>query len=72
MTDLTTHDGYMRRFRELTQASADSRCPMRDAHISVESELRSGYGLRRYSTYRSFSTAKSRGTRRAILRPSNK
>lgn len=67
--DLTTNKGYMSRFWECVQDNPDSRHPMRDALNSVESELRARHGLRRYSTYRSFSTAKGRGTQRAILRP---
>lgn len=68
MTDITTNQGYLQRFWERVQGNPDSRHPMRDAHISVESELRTQHGLRRYSTYRSFSAAKSRGTSRAILK----
>lgn len=60
MNDLTTHIGYMARFWELVSANLDTKAPMRNALFSLESELYSNYGVRRYSTYRSFSTAKSR------------
>ena len=61
MPDLKTQDGYMQRFWELVQENNSCSAPMRKALISLESELLSRYGVRRYSSYDSFSAAKSRG-----------
>lgn len=72
MTDITTHSGYLQRFWREVQERPESRHPMRDAHICVESELRTEHGLRRYSTYRSFSTAKTRHVKRANLKPAHR
>lgn len=47
MTDITTHSGYLQRFWREVQERPESRHPMRDAHICVESELRAEHGLRR-------------------------
>lgn len=59
-TDLTTARGYAARFWELVAEKQDSRCPMHDALQLVESELYERHGLRRYTSYGSFSAAKSR------------
>lgn len=58
--DIKTPGGYMSRFWELA-SETDSRSPMRDALRRLESELSEQHGVRRYSTYESFSAAKSRG-----------
>ena len=59
--DISTPRGYMNRFWELASEHQDSRAPMREALRSLESELSANHGARRYSTYESFSAAKSRG-----------
>ncbi len=59
--DITTSEGYRAAFWERVQENAASNHPMRDAHISLESELRAEYGVQRYSSYRSFSVVKGRG-----------
>lgn len=61
MADIKTSEGYMQRFWELAAENQDYRDPMRKALICVESELQEIYGVRRYSSYDSFSAAKSRG-----------
>ena len=50
----------MARFWELVAEHRNERAPMRNAHICVESEFRQRHGVQRYSTYKSFSTVKSR------------
>lgn len=59
-TDIRTSQGYMIRFWQLVSESSDASAPMRLAFISIESELYHFHGLRRYSSYRSFSTVKRR------------
>jgi len=61
MADIKTPEGYMQRFWELTSEYQEHRDPMRKALISIEGELLTEYGVRRYSSYDSFSAAKSRG-----------
>lgn len=56
----------MSRFWELVAERQDSRSPMNDALISLESELLVALGVRRYTTYKSFSAAKSRRRRLEI------
>ena len=72
MTDLKTHDGYMQRFWELVAENRNDRAPMKKALICLESELYARHGLRRYTTYVSFSMAKMRKPQRAKFhRPTN-
>lgn len=54
----------MNRFWELVSDFQDNKAPMRNALISLESELYSSEGIRRYKSYKSFSAAKSRRQRR--------
>ncbi len=63
-----TNDGYIARFWELVAEYRENRAPMRDALISLESELLVSSGVQRYSTYRSFSAAKSRKPQGAKFR----
>ena len=67
MPDLTTHSGYMDRFWELVAEHPENRAPMKNALNCVESELLASSVVRRYTTYLSFSAAKSRRRRREIL-----
>ena len=59
--DITTAAGYMDRFWQLVSENQHFRDPMRKALFSLESELLSKHGVRRYTTYFSFSAAKTRG-----------
>ena len=59
--DITTNEGYKAEFWDRVQQNCTSPHPMRDAHISIESELRAEHGVQRYSSYRSFSVVKGRG-----------
>lgn len=68
MPDITTQSGYMERFWELVSENRFSKSPMRDALNSLESELYAQYGLRRYTTYVSFSVAKMRKPQMAKCR----
>ena len=61
MTDIKTPEGYMSRFWDYVAENQDQRDPMRKALISLEGELLSRHGVRRYTSYVSFSAAKSRG-----------
>ena len=63
MADIKTSDGYMKRFWELAAENQEYRDPMRKALISLEGELLARHGVRRYTSYDSFSAAKSRGGR---------
>lgn len=69
MADIKTSDGYMKRFWELAQERRESRTMMSDALRSLESELCERHGVRRYSNYKSFSAAKSRGKNGIRVRP---
>lgn len=69
MADIKTPDGYMERFWELAAENREHRDPMRKALISLERELLSRHGVRRYKTYDSFSAAKSRGSGGIRLTP---
>lgn len=64
--DILTNTGYMRRFWERVSDLEDSRQPMRDALKEVEEELANEHGVRRYSTYESFSASKSRNKDRGV------
>lgn len=68
MPDITTQSGYMERFWELVSENRLSKSPMRNALILLESELYAQYGLRRYTTYVSFSVVKTRKPQMAKCR----
>lgn len=58
--DIRTCEGYMLRFWALVSEYSNTRAPMRNALNSLESELYASYRVRRYASYRSFSTVKGR------------
>jgi hypothetical protein len=55
----------MKRFWDMAAQNCDSRAPLRDAFISLESELYEVSGIRRYKTYGSFRVGKHRQPKRA-------
>ncbi len=58
----------MARFWELVSEKQASRSPMRDALASLEEELESVHGARRYKSYGSFAATRHKKPRRMVFK----